>query len=653
MSIIRVTENINVLVQSALKTAISNNDPATLKELIAFSEEILYKCIKNGASDQFKEYIDIPVLLNLIIADRVKEKETVSTDINKYSFKIPARILRENLGMHLGDLGKDVTEPLNRDVTRVFYYETYRNFNVLLFKAISEKDLEAFQLILTQFTKGFERTNYHKHLQVQKRNHSESQSPEQEYGVDTPLNNEENGLLKEVGNIRRLIITGARYWLNFIFYKTEIDEKLFEEFTRLLRIPISSGNDIINDLLFVTKSNNEKYLDWIKWEYDVNADGEKQKSRETTSSWMAIGFLIDIIRNGSFYMNPDKLSESEVSEALKVYRSLKEIKEDIIIQGHKWVGVLGTSSNDGLRDLIKRVLSPFKLLEGSLYKTLEEQIAAMELSESRISEFKRRATELWRKQARMRSLFERMDSQRIISIDDKNLIRVGQRNFLEKGKIAFIEDEDGYSRIYGLEEMGGIIGRWEDDLFFEKFNEVEYRSITGNTSEQALDAAILELKKGDVIPSIIITSPEFSYKDENLLNSEKFKPKANLIIDSEEIAFFYIGSYDEIPIFTSFNAFVQNRFVVCDFKKSFEMEYKSRQDWQQGLLNIAVRDLTSVEIAERIIQYNNKLNKANDQPATSVNEIRNTIAASVVIDAWSILDFIIKDNSTFVVVEIE
>ena len=55
------------------------------------------------------------------------------------------------------------------------------------------------------------------------------------------------------------------------------------------------------------------------------------------------------------------------------------------------------------------------------------------------------------------------NAQHIIDKEIKLNI-IGQRTFFEKAKMMFIEGEHS-EMIYGMDTMGGEVGRWEDNAF--------------------------------------------------------------------------------------------------------------------------------------------------------------------------------------------
>ena len=210
-------------------------------------------------------------------------------------------------------------------------------------------------------------------------------------------------------------------------------------------------------------------------------------------------------------------------------------------------------------------------------------------------------------------------------------------------------DGDHYQMIYGIDRLGGEIGRWEDSEFFNTIIQSDHNKVTGVSVLDLLNKAIAHLKSKEVLPDLILLSPEYSYKDKRLLESKLFVSKIHEPIEENEISFFHLGTFDGVPIYTSFSELLKNRVLVCEFKKAFKMRYKTNPHWYDNELTVEVKEVTEEEAKRRLQEQPDKWKKTEDGIELSDEDAITLIKTSVIIDIWSTLDFQIEDKESFVI----
>ena len=113
-----------------------------------------------------------------------------------------------------------------------------------------------------------------------------------------------------------------------------------------------------------------------------------------------------------------------------------------------------------------------------------------------IEGFRQIVGQAWKSQARISRLFKEKGIREQIIDDNIKLKHIGQRTFFEKAKMMFIEGEH-YQDIYGIDRMGGQIGRWEDTEFFSNILKSNPNKLTSNSITQLLNKSIAVFLRSD------------------------------------------------------------------------------------------------------------------------------------------------------------
>jgi hypothetical protein len=112
---------------------------------------------------------------------------------------------------------------------------------------------------------------------------------------------------------------------------------------------------------------------------------------------------------------------------------------------------------------------------------------------------------------------------------------------------------------------------------------------------------------------------------------------------------FYLGTFDDIPIYTSFSDFLKNRILVCDFKQSFKMRYKTNPDWFEEEFKVDVNVVTNEEAAKRLEENPAKWKNTEEGIALTDEEALTLIRTSIIMDIWATVDFQILSEDTYVI----
>jgi len=275
-------------------------------------------------------------------------------------------------------------------------------------------------------------------------------------------------------------------------------------------------------------------------------------------------------------------------------------------------------------------------------------IVNAQLNPTFVNNFKDLIGKAWKSQARIHKLFKKRGNTEHITSDETKLRIIGQRTFFEKAKMMFIDGEH-HQTIYGVDRMGGETGRWEDNEFFSSIMKGEYNKVTGTNAVDALDKSIQELKSNNIIPDLILLSPEYSYREQSLLDDKRFVSKMNEPQEGNDMWLFYLGTFDNIPIYTSFSDFLKNRILVCNFNQSFKMRYKTNPEWFEEEFKVDVSVVTNEEADKRLAENPTKWKNTEEGITLTDGEALTLIKTSVIMDIWATVDFQILSKETYVI----
>jgi hypothetical protein len=629
----------------ALDKSIENNSKETFFVLKSFIRRVLQLSIEERSLKHFQQYIFFPASFYSISFE--KKLHDLSLDrLHKICSDQAAMHLKEVIWFDIGFRAKRVKSVSERKVLNQFYYWAFNGFSRLLYLTVKNGDYKQFKYALEEYEQisdTISNQNYDLKFRIRglHRENSDGRNNEEIKSLK-----EELSLSSQFETYKRHVLLGIKYWILFLFQIDRISEDLTLKLLSELKIPYSDSDDVLNDILFFRDGGSHSYLEWSEWDFTERRSG-KVYSPPSPHNWLTLGFMADQIRENRLHVNLEERSSEELSHVRFLHDSLKEYAEYFQKNLEKWKEVLNVETAEQLNTKSTQILSLFAALKRKSIGDTEKAIASAQLSQNKIESFRDLTGKAWYSQARINRLFKKMGAIELISNDEIKLKNIGQRTFFEKAKMMFI-DGDNYQMIYGVDRMGGEIGRWEDTEFLSTIVKSDHNKETGSSVLEVLNKAIAQLKSKEVIPDLILMSPEYSYKDQELLDSKLFSSKIHDPSEENDIAFFLIGTFDSIPIYTSYSEFIKNRVLVCDFKNSFKMRYKTDPSWYANELTVDIKEITDEDAQRRLEEYPDKWKKTEDGIELNDEDALTLIKTSVIIDYWSTLDFQILDKESFV-----
>ena len=134
-----------------------------------------------------------------------------------------------------------------------------------------------------------------------------------------------------------------------------------------------------------------------------------------------------------------------------------------------------------------------------------------------------------------------------------------------------------------------------------------------------------------------------------MLDYDMFVPKMNEQNGGGDIMAFCIGKFDNIPIYTSFSDFLKNRILVCNFRQSFRMKYKTNPVWFENEFKVEIIGVTQEEANKRLADNPIKWKKAEEGISLTDEEAITLIKTSVIIDLCATVNFQILNKHSYVI----
>jgi hypothetical protein len=644
-----LTAGIDRLIWSNIEKSIEKNNKESVDAFKNFVQNIMHLSIQNKSLNHFKQYIFFPSLFYSISFEKVKHNATL-TYLHKHCTEIALNVLKDVNWLHLGFAYKELKNIDDKKNFNDFIYWGLNGFNRLLYLTIKNKDyyhfdkaLEKLELLSNNTNDQYYELRREKSFLEFNANENNTQRIEQ---INKEIIEE-----KKSDTYRLYLLLGIKYWILYLFNVNYYKKRDVLKFINRVSTPNVEAKEILKAIIFFRSNTSLGYFEWNSWDY-IERKEWVTYSPPYPSDWMTMGFLIEQIITNKLYLNLNELTADEIKGVQFLYSDLEKYSEILIKDFPKWKDVLKVKDEDELRLKTGNILSLFAIVKRKSSQETENAIAVAPLSLEKISEFKKTIGNAWYAQTQIHKIFKSFGNAIDVTAEDVKLLHIGQRTFFDKAKTMFI-DGQYHNIIYGIDRIGGEIGRWEDDTFFNSILKAkEIKKVSGIDMLELLDKSIRTLTNDGVESTLILMSPEYSYKDENLLKSSRFSISTN-IIGVDDLPFRIIGSFDQIPIYTSFSNLLDNRVIVCDFKNAFLMRYKTNENWFNNEMTVDVNEVSNEEAKDKLLRYPQKWRVNEEGIHLTEEEAITLIKTSVIIDTWVTVDFQVSDKEKFVIGQLE
>lgn len=637
-----ITDGIDSSLWKSIDKAIDSNSREMFKVLNSFVRSVLKESIDFRSVRHFQQYIFFFPYYYQTSFEKWKYNQSLLR-FHKMCADLAPLYLKETITYYIGWKAREQTDVKNRQELNAFFYWAFNAFSRLLYYIVRNKDVNSFRNALNEFeqtTNSAYGLNYDLKFKIWdlKRENTDGSKSEEISALT-----EQYHVEKKFEDYKRHTLTGIKYWIYYLYQVERINEEEVNTMTEMIQVQRGESEDFFNDLLFF-RSGQYSYMGWDNWDFTERQSG-KTYSPPDPHRWMTFGVMVDLLKGIQVNTNIEELNRKELNDAQFVHSEFKDLSQYFKNNFEKWKKVISIPTEGELDDRIKTILSSFAAIKRKGLGDRERAIAATPLSAAKVAQFKNSIGTAWKHQTRIRRIFENFGNVELIQDDDVKLKIIGQRTFFEKAKMMFVDGEN-YQLIYGMETIGGNTGRWEDDEFFSTILKGDFNKVSAQSSIEILDKCIGHLKANGKNPTAIFIPPEYSYKDKEISGSTRFIQKAHTPNEGG-LSFFLLGSFDEIPVYTSFSNFLKNKIIVCDFAIAFKMRFKTNPDWFDNHLKVDVRELTNDEVQSKLEENPAKWKKTEDQIELSDEDALTLIKTSVIMEIWSVVDFVVLDNDAY------
>jgi hypothetical protein len=641
-----VTDGLDSNVWNALNKAIELNHKETISTLLGFFRNICRESLSNRKLKYFTQYIGFASRIYRQIAFRVKQDTSYQPLIQSFSLELSLH-LKEIIWFNIGIEGKRAVTLEEQVLINQFYYEAFNSFNNLFYLSMRNQDWTMFHEALKDFNQLAEGAfdidikDQFKLTSLIKENLNGANDAE-----ILELEQRQNVAYK-YEDVKRQLLSGLKYWCYFLFEnKIIVEDGLIKILAKINNYPFEPQNEI-KDILFFRSGDLGYYLNWENWDYTERPEHEMYYPPMPVN-WMTNGFFIDRIRNNNAYFNTDKINPEKLKEIPFLYDAIRECSNLIGQDFERWQPILKVETREDYNQRVANLLSSIAQAKRITIGIKEQTIADAPLSIEKVQAFKQMMGVAWKAQTRIRRIFNHFNNKEDVTGQDVKLMRVGQNTFLDKGKMVFIDGEY-HAPIYGIEQFGGNVGKWEDTLFFEVIQKSAHSTINGSSVLETLSKAIEGLRNNQVNPSVILIEAQYLYKDEAFLKSERYSQLYDGNLNPENIPFFVLGTFDNIPLFTSLSPLLKNKIVVAEFDTAFTMKFKTDQSWYENELFVTVDLVTDQQVNERLVKQPQKWKITDEGIELSDIDAVTLIKTSIVIDLETIIDYTVNDVTKFTV----
>ncbi len=636
-----ITLGIDSIVLTGIEKAIERSSKETFNILLGFVRNVLQLAISHGTIKHFQEYIFSPAFIYGTSYLKARQNPAIAYLHPVYS-KQAAANLKEIIWFDIGVLISNSKNIEQKKQLNEFYYWAFNGFSRLFFFIANNGDVATFKTAIQEYNQIFSFREEKYYELSRAKLDIEMQNPEDK-DIRLKVLDDEIELEKKFSEYRRHALLGVYYWIVFLFYVGKINAEIANDLLNEIALQYNDSREIIYDILQLRDKSPLGYFEWQGWDYMERPSGEMYHP-PYPNDWLTMGFAAAQVRIDNAYYDFSGLDSKQLKNAVFLVDAVESNFKIFQSEFEKWAKLLNVKNKEELIKRCDNVLHQLVVVKRQNIGNKEQQIAQAPLSQEKIDEFRRVIGESWKTQALVRQVFERKNCKELITSTEVKLKIIGQRTFFEKAKMMFIEGEY-YQPIYNIGQIGGQIGRWEDDNFFNTAIVGKGDKLTAASILVLLETALSSLRKDNVNPDIIFMSPEHSYQDHELLASSKFVSR----IKGVDAVQGTLGFFEDIPIYYSYSNFLNNRVVVAKFNDAFKMRFKTDERWYENELNVTVAAITDEQAEKRLREEPSKWKITDDGSELSDKEALMLIKTSVIIDLWTVLDFQILSSDAYTV----
>lgn len=631
-----ITYGIDSTVWKAVEKAFDKNSKETFSVLNKFMTNIILLSVRKNSLKHFEIYI-LRYSWYYSATFSKARSNTQLMGLHRYASESGCRQLKEVLNYYLR-YNKDDIEKLNYEKLEhqnKFIYWAFNSFSSLFYNILNNGDTSFYDYAINQFNQ-LDLLSYN--------NFNNLATRIKFYPEETDEFTQQKKLYEVVSryqDYKRHVLTGIKYWSYFMYSVGKNNLETTTHFIENLFINAES-NELLREIIYLRNQGYNNYFGWEWWDFKERFDGQSYNP-PSPREWLSLGFLIDLIREGRYYFDPNVFDAKELEQISFLSETIKDLARILSAQYDKWHVLLKVESPEELEAKLQRIIEIFRQLSVKSITVREDAIEEAEISKDKVDVFRDSIGKKWQSHSVIRQLFNKKGN-RAISIPDQ-LTQLGYEQRLFGGaKTMFIDGTYGIDSTM-ISDYGGEVAREIDDLFISTVLSAEPHLLTGETIRQTIDASLAFIRENKGIPDLILVPSEYSYSDRDFLNHPDFILKRNLIQDDNP-DLFMIGTYFGIPVYSCFSDQINSKVIVCNFAESFTMRYASNDSWYDNELQVDV-NLVTDEQAKATYDRNpngwrhrNGLKELSEKEA--ITGIKNGIYLTIT--SFDAFDIIAKDR---------
>lgn len=620
-------------IRDALKNAIKNGFVEIIQELNKFINQVLNKSISSKSFITYNPYRFIS-LFNYHFTIKGTE---VQSEIKEQVFSNLLDSLRRNVySVELSFSDKNSLTELKK--RKRFFTSIYTCFSNMMYYAIQYGDLQSFERIKEYISKFDIRQSI-------------------VYNQNEQNDDEQLKLLQKAPEEElQLVILSVKFWIirsSFHHLDQSKTTDLLKLYSEIERKTLDFFNLTSCLLKMLESKDNVYWKDWV-WQSEKRLDG-KAYFLQSDSDWIIEGVFVSVIREDfSLLLSMRLYTNKELETLLYMGNKIKELT-DLYSRKYEERSYLFNSLDKAeFISRAKMLLKQFDNIKKLSMIQVNQSLIQEEISDKRIADFKEKVGLGWWQTSFAQRLSFEYDARKLIGNGEKKLKESGQRILFRRGKVMFVDNQELFVSIYGIDDWGRKVGVVETREFFNTIFQSKYQYIKDKDITKCIDECIAQLKNHEVEPDCIIIPRTFQYK---VHVSPKYKEKEkleknlrNFEIDDNA----YLGEYDGIPTFQTTSPALTNSVIVSNFKQAFEVEYKEVKNGYKSLLKVEVNGINDTQEAKEILDEDREgWMHPEENVVLSEEEAFDAIKSSVYIETGCVLDYVVKDIDAFMVGMVE
>ena len=452
---------------------------------------------------------------------------------------------------------------------------------------------------------------------------------------------------------QRRAMLSLKSWIMFLYSLNEITEDRLLLLEDNIDLHYQFFEDLLSDVIFIRKYNTVSYLGLADWDYTDRQD-MKVYSPPNVYDWILHGLCLYLLKGNAPHVMMAVILDD--NDHAFLYEAVKKQLDEYKLNLPKWYRLFGLAGDSKLtteeeksqilesyEQRTRKILTVFEQIKINHDVRQNTELAAERLDTQRITEFKDRLKEAWKKQCFIYDLFDHFKNV-IIKDQDEGLLFFGASILLPRFKMMFVENN--FQQFYGSSDLAADIGRRTSNSFLSLLTPMAMEAKFVDDLMEGLDESIVSLTDKGFTPNLIIIPPEFSYRT-GLLKSDNYKQKTN----PEDLSDF--GTYKDIPIVTFYSGVLSTQVVLTKFDAAFELDVYQNKNWYDNRLYLDLKELTDEDVSQEFEKDKAAWKKDEKGFDLTDEQAKLRIGTSLYLEIWSKGRFKIKEQKAFEIFKVK